>query len=407
MNAPAPNLAQSVSRVEHPLRNAGYRRWLLGAVVSLLGDQCYVVALPWLILQLGSPGMLGTVLMAGALPRAVLMLMGGAVTDRVSARRIMLSTTAARAVCAAALGTLAWLGALALWEVYALVILFGIADAFAMPAQSAFVPSLLAREQLVASTSLQQVLAQLTGIAGPVMAGLAVARLGVAAAFWADAASFLTVIGALLTLPDPPRAQLREGTVAAIASGFAYVRRDAALSALLAVAAATNLCGAGPFTVGLAYLAKSHLQSSSAFGVWVSALAVGGLMGALAAGLWKIRRPGALILGCTALVSVCLMSLVLAPALWSTAALLCVIGAIEGLANVQLVAWVMRRIEPEVRGRVSSVIMLSSLGLMPVSMGIAGFVAQWGAAVLFLGAGVALLAVTGAAASVRAVREIE
>lgn len=196
MDTSAAAAAKVLPGVEHPLRNPRYRRWLLGAVLSLLGDQCYVVALPWVILQLGSATLLGAVVMAGAVPRAVLMLIGGAMTDRLSARRIMLWAALARAVSVAVLGTLAWLGALAVWEVFALVIVFGIADAFAIPAQSAFVPSLLSREQLVASTSLQQGAALLTGIAGPVVVGAAIVPLGVGAALWADALSFIAVMRA-------------------------------------------------------------------------------------------------------------------------------------------------------------------------------------------------------------------
>jgi len=138
----------------------------------------------------------------------------------------------------------------------------------------------------------------------------------------------------------------------------------------------------------------------------MSALAVGGLAGALVAGAWKIRRRGVLVLWGAALLSVCLTGMAWAQELWSTAVLLGVAGAIAGLVNVHLVAWVMQRIAPEVRGRVSSVILLSSLGVGPISLAAAGFLAQAGTTVLFIGTGAALLVVTGAAASARAVRDI-
>ncbi|HTA65989.1 MAG TPA: hypothetical protein VK753_10840, partial [Xanthomonadaceae bacterium] len=78
----------SAEAVEHPLRNANFRRWLVGGTISLFGDQFYLVALPWLVLQqTGSAVAMGAIMMAGAVPRALLMLMGGALSDRVSARR--------------------------------------------------------------------------------------------------------------------------------------------------------------------------------------------------------------------------------------------------------------------------------------------------------------------------------
>lgn len=184
------------------------------------------------------------------------------------------------------------------------------------------------------------------------------------------------------------------------------MRRDTALLTVILVVAAVNLCTGGAFYIGIAFLAKARLGSSLAYGVLLSAVAAGQLAGALAAGFWKTPRRGVLILGAAALLSVCLMSLARVDELWSAAAVLAVSGAAAGLLNVQLAAWVMQRIEPEVRGRVVSVVMLSSLGIAPVSMALAGFVTRWGVSVLFLVFGAALLMVTVAAASVGTVRGI-
>src|SRR5690242_15592654 len=124
--------AVPTAAAEHPLRNPNYRKLLIGGTISLLGDQFYLVALPWLVLeQTGSAVAMGTILMAGAIPRAVLMLMGGALTDRISARKIMMATAAARTVCVTAIGLLVWFQLLQTWELYALAVAFGIADAFA------------------------------------------------------------------------------------------------------------------------------------------------------------------------------------------------------------------------------------------------------------------------------------
>jgi MFS family permease len=393
--------------IEHPLRNAAYRRWLTGSAISLLGDQFYLVALPWLVLQqLGSARALGTVMMAGALPRVLLMLFGGALSDRISARLIMLTTAIARAACVAAIGALAWLGMLSAWEVYALVIAFGIADAFALPAQSAYVPSLLKREQLVAGTSLGQTVAYITAILGPIPAGLAINALGISAAFLVDAVSFLFVIGALLRLPDPPRAARHSSTLAAIGDGITQVLRDVPLRTVLLLAIAINFCISGPSAVGIAYLARSRLGSSAAYGVLVSALAVGGVLGALAAGVWKIRQRGALILGGTMLLGVCMMVIAMATSVWSLASVLVLMGAVASLVNVHLGAWVMQRIDAAMRGRVSSVLMVASLGSMPISMAVAGLLASWSATGLFVLAGACVL-IVAAATSRSYVRRID
>ncbi len=141
-----------ITAVEHPLRSPNYRLWLIGGTISLLGDQFYLVALPWLVLQqTGSAVVMGAIMMAGAIPRALLMLMGGAVSDRMSARKIMIATAMARTICVTVIAVLVWLRVLRTWELYALAVAFGVADAFAVPAQTAYMPSLLKREQLVAA----------------------------------------------------------------------------------------------------------------------------------------------------------------------------------------------------------------------------------------------------------------
>src|SRR6476620_1584174 len=81
---------------QHPLRERKFRMLWAGSGISAVGDQLYRVALPWVVFQLtGSAVAVGTILMAVAIPRALLMLLGGALTDRISARKIMIGTASA------------------------------------------------------------------------------------------------------------------------------------------------------------------------------------------------------------------------------------------------------------------------------------------------------------------------
>lgn len=275
--------------VEHPLKNPNYRLWLIGGTISLLGDQFYLVALPWLVLQqTGSAVAMGAVMMAEAIPRAVLMLMGGAVSDRMSARKIMMATATARTVCVSVIGLLVWMRVLRTWELYALAFAFGVADAFAAPARSAYMPSLVMREQLVAASSVGQSTAQLTSIVGPAPAGFVIQALGIAWAFFLDAISFLFIIGALWKLPDPPKTGSgRKAMWHPIGEGISYVAKDVPLRSLMLLATIMNFCISGPLIVGLAYLTKTKLGSPAAYGTLISSVAAGSLLGAVLAGLWK------------------------------------------------------------------------------------------------------------------------
>src|SRR3954463_2624313 len=143
--APAQPAPQALG---HPLRNRNFALWWTGATLSLLGDQFYVVALPWVVLQLtGSAIAMGMVSMCSGIPRAVLMLMGGAVADRMSPRRLMIITATARVLLVGAIGGLMWVGDLAIWHMYLLAFGFGIADAFALPSGPAMMRSMVQPEQ--------------------------------------------------------------------------------------------------------------------------------------------------------------------------------------------------------------------------------------------------------------------
>src|SRR5258708_6341841 len=98
-------------RPRHPIGVPHFRNLWIGLTISTLGDQFYLVALPWLVLQLtGSSLALGTVLMTAPVPRAALMLGGGAGIDRFSARRVVMATASRRALLVGSGAALVWLG---------------------------------------------------------------------------------------------------------------------------------------------------------------------------------------------------------------------------------------------------------------------------------------------------------
>ena len=347
--------------------------------------------------------------MAAAIPRAVLMLLGGALTDRISPRKIMMGTATARTVFVAAIGVLLWFGVPQIWELYVLGFAFGVADAFSFPAASAYLPSLVQREQLVAANSVSQTTSQITSIAAPTPAAIVIKTLGLAWAFFIDAVSFLFIIAALWSLPDPPMAQqsaARPPVWKSILDGFAYVRRDVPLRSLLLLAAMLNFCTTGPMGVGLPYLAKTRFGTPTAYAIVISAASAGGLLGALLAGLWRVQRRGILLLAACAVISVCVGLVGLWTHLWAIAASF-FMAISAGLANVQISAWLQQRVEPAVRGRVFSVLMLAGFGLMPVSLAAAGFLVALSLKVMFMIAGGAMLTVTVFGALHRQVREIQ
>jgi MFS family permease len=388
-----------------------FRLLWIGATISLFGDQFYLVALPWLVLQLtGSSLALGTILMAAAIPRAVFMLMGGAMSDRLSARKILIATAAARTVLVAAVGTLAWWHVISLPDLYVLAFAFGLADAFSYPAHQTLVPSLVAPEQLPAANAMVQASAQASTIAGPAPAGIVVKHWGIAQAFFIDAVSFLFIIAALWRLPEKSAVrgtQPRENVWRSIIGGLRYVAHDPAIRALTLISAAINLGITGPLTVGMATTAKLRMGSPAAFGTMVSALSAGSLAGMLLAG--AVRRPRALgivLVALSAFLGGCMLGLGLLHGLLVIAVFLATMGLGSGFVQIHLIAWFQARVERALLGRVTSVLIFGAVGLVPISYALAGVLAQISLELMFFSGGALVLVVALIAATSRGLRSM-
>jgi hypothetical protein len=399
----------------HPLAVPHVRSFWLGSTISLLGDQFYLVALPWLVLQLTGSGLaLGGVLMTTAIPRAVLMLAGGAVTDRLSARRVLVASAVARTLLVGAVAALIWLHAIQLWHLYLLTFAFGVADAFSLPAGQALIPTLVEPRQLGAANALMQGSGVIAQMVGPAPAGLIIRAWGIAWALFLDAVSFVAVIAALFVVPEPPRPAPAAGRppsgamLHAIVEGLRAVRADPPLLALMSVSAALNLSVYGPIIVGLAAAAKFRFGSAAAFGTCLSFLSGGMLVGILLGGrLKRPRRRGLQFVAMSALAGCELIGIGLIMKLAAVAALLALMGAGVGFVNVQFSSWVQTRVNPALMGRVMSVLLFSGIGMIPISYAIAGVLAQWNLRGLFVIAGTVLVGFAAIGLSRRQVRAID
>ncbi len=403
---PAPARPKSV------LANPHFRNLWLGGAVSLLGDQFYLVALPWLVLQLtGSSLALGTILMCAAVPRAVLMLAGGAVSDRIAPRRIMLRTASLRTIFVAAVGALVYLHVIHLWHLYFLAFAFGTADAFGMPAMQSLLPTLVGRDQLPAANAAFQSVYQVT-LLGAVPAGMVIKALGIAWAFFIDAVSFLFILVPIYALPrtQPPVRPREEGKHFGhdILDGVHYVWRDKAMRALLLVMIGANLCLNGTILVGLAAIAKFRFDSPTAFGVLIACWSGGALLGTISAGITKQRthRGWTVLIG-SALVSLAIGAIGLLTHEIPMSAVLAAAGVVGGYNNITLLSWCQARVEPAFMGRVMSVLMFGWVGLMPVSYPVAGALAEWSLSGMFLVSGLAAFAVCVGGTASRALREVQ
>jgi predicted MFS family arabinose efflux permease len=386
-----------------------------GSTISAIGDQFTLVALPWLVLKLtGDPAALGLVLAAMALPRAAFMLIGGAVVDRMSPRRVLLGARGINALLVSLLTVLVVIGAIQMWMIYALALGIGLSTAFAYPAGSAILPQLMQPQQLQPANALFMGMRQLSMIVGPAIAGLLISAgaqgdhgkgvtgsSGLGLAFGIDAVSFLFSLGSLMLIrihsdhhPNAPAGSI----LASVASGIRNIWADLPMRAFILYAAVVSVFVGGPIQVGLPVLADTRLDLGAAsLGILMTANGGGMLLGSFLSGVATklVRgRLGLMVLGIDSLAGLALATMALVHSTLAGAVLLAGVGLLAGIAQIAIVSWIQRRVAPEMMGRTMSVLMFTFMGLGPLSAAIAGSLLKViSLATLFTAAGLALTAI--------------
>ena len=381
------------------LKIRDFRLLFTGEGVSLLGDQFYFIALPWLVLQLSAGTLaLGAVLAVQGVTRAAFMLVGGAVTDRFSPRRVMIGSNLVRLVVVTLLAALVLGGAVQTWMLFVLAAVYGVADGFFFPAQTAIVPQLATLDQLSVANAFIQGLDQVAQFVGPVLAGVLIASVaggslgleGVGLALAADAATFVVSV-VLLTLMRVDRARPGAGEAAAgggpapglwtsIKEGLAYMWADPLLRVLLLLVLAVNFLAVGPLLVGVPVLAHERLTGGAqAYGVIMSAFGGGSLAGLAVAG--AARRPpprlmGHVLLSVCAVFGVGIAVLGFAQSLVAALVPAALMGFAAGYLMVTFFTWIQARTPQRIMGRMMSLIIFASVGLVPVSQALSGVVAR-------------------------------
>ena len=409
-----------MSRSQNPFSVRDFRLLWVGEAVSSLGDQFALIALPWLALVMTGSGLaLGGVLALMAIPRALFMLIGGVSVDRLSPRRVMIGSNAVRLVAVTVLGVVVLAGLAELWMLYVFALVFGVADAFFFPAQTSIVPQLVEPEQLQRANGIVQGTAQATVLVGPALAGIIIAALGSEAAdttgigigLLLDAFTFVISMVTLWLIRARQRAvQAATSIFESIREGVRFVWGKASMRAVIALSLSANLFIVGPFEVGLPYFAYTRLpEGAAAFGVLLAAFGGGSLIG-LAAGA-MLPAPTPERLGVTVITSVSFAGLglaALAP-VHSTviaAAMTAASGIALGYGNLLGLTWIQSRIPSALMGRVMSLMMLGSMGLVPVSMLIAGAAVQVSLDATLVIAGLGIAAVSLASLLSPAVRNL-
>ncbi|MEU2905277.1 MFS transporter [Streptomyces globisporus] len=385
----------TVAAVEAPERPAhrdpNVLRWLGAYTASMIGDSVYFMALAWAAARTGSASGTGLVLAAGSIPRALLMLGGGVLADRLGPRRVVIGSDAARAVLVLALAAILVLTAPTVGVLLVVALLFGAVDALFLPAVGALPPRISTAGQLARIQGLRALAARGSSIIGAPMGGVAVATGGPSLAFAAAGVLFALSLPLLLSLRIRPLSEPEASGDAAAAEkapsawrdlvgGLRYIRRHSLLGPLMLVIALSELGFVGPLNLGLILLSEQRGWGASGMGWIVAGFAAGAAGSALLLAVrGRVPRAG-LVMCLTALVgAVGIAALAQVPTVALAAAVAAFVGLTAGLAGALCGALVQTAADPAYLGRVTSVSTFFTYALIPLSYPVTGAaIALWG-----------------------------
>ena len=390
-------------------KHRNYRLYFGGQAVSFTGTWVQQIAASWLVLQLThSPVAVGALALTQLLPVTVLGLFVGTILDRRDVRKVALVTETSALAIAAVLATLTLTGAIAVWEIYALALGQGVAQAVGGPARHALVFQMVGERDLANAVALNSSLGTLARILGPAIGGIVVAVAGAGVAFSVNSVSFLAELLALLALDTSKLHRPIRDHGATVVGGaldaLRFVKHSPRAGvAFFGVLVLSTFCF--NFNVLLPLVADRTLRSGAqTFGLIAAVFGAGALCGAM---MNAVRGQASLRLLLIGAAGYGVFELVLAPQRSLVPVCLCLflIGCFYTLWGTNALSAIQLEAPEHLRGRAASLYFFAFLGGAPLGGLFAGWLSSAGGtelafyvagsiAVLTAAAGIARLAAT-------------
>ena len=282
-----PGAALPASRwpvVLRALKHRNFQLFFSGQLLSLTGTWMQNVAQSWLVYRMtGSALLLGTVGFVGQIPVFLLSPIGGALADRHSRHRVVVTTQTTAMVLAFILAALTLAGRVRVWQVILLAGLLGCVNAFDIPARQSFFVEMVGKEDLLNAIALNSTMFNAARVMGPAVAGILVAAVGEGWCFLINGVSYVAVIAGLLLMRLEPRPirNAHESVVRELLEGVRFVRGTARVRVLLLMLGLASLVGT-PYAVLMPIFADQILHGGArGLGMLMGATGLGAILGAL------------------------------------------------------------------------------------------------------------------------------
>lgn len=360
-----------------PLRERDLRLYLGGQSISLVGTWLQATAQSWVVWELARSGT--ALALASILSQVPLLLLGplaGVWADHVDRRRLLIATQLGAMLLAFALAALIQAQLVRVWHVYALSLLLGIDTALGAPAERALVADLTGQDRVREAVALNQIIFQVGRILGPALAGIVLATLGAAPAFWLNGLSFLAAVASLLAIrPHQTLAPPSQGTVAALGEGLRFVGRAPRVQDLFVLGMLITVLAIPVMTLLPVVAARVLRGGPEVLGALTAASAVGSLAGLVAVlpAIRSISRVGILLAGAVAWVGGWFAVFALSASLPLSVASMVLMGLGGSVAVATGGGLLQVLAPPDMRARLQGLYATATYGLQPLGVLLLGF----------------------------------
>ena len=349
-----------------PLRHRDFALYWIGQCVSQIGTFIEMTATTYLLYAItSSPLLLGLGGLVRGVPILGLALFGGALADRIDRKRLLLLTQSLQVITSIILGTLVATGAVQFWHIYAIGFVNSTLSAFDAPARNSFYPQLVPRADFQNAVTLNAVIFRLSTLLGPAIAGILIATVSPASPFFVNAASYFSIIFALLAIrtkfaySTAARTSLRTATW----GGIQYALKSPVLPLIFVTEAALSVFGHNSALVTIFARDILHVGADG-LGLLLSSVGAGAIVGTfalLASG--NVKRKGALLIASGAVYAAGLLGFAVSTSFLLSMVVLFVLGIADAGWGAMRNTIAQLATADAYRGRVMSMITVSSRGL--------------------------------------------
>jgi MFS family permease len=319
-----------------PLRaSADYRRLWAADLVASSAHELVAVAVPYQVFILTRSSLaVGLVGAAELVPLLLGSLAAGAVVDAHDRRRLILIAQVGAAACALVLALLAASGSPPVAAIYGVAAAVAAFASIEAPVRNASIPELVGSHYLPPALALNQIVGQVTSLAGPALAGVLLATTGVTAVYVTAVAAFAIALVAVTRVRPLPPANAGEATRgwAAVKEGLAFARSTPVLLSTFVIDLNAMIFGM-PRALFPALAVTTYHVGPDGLGLMYAAPGAGALLGAAASGwVGGVRRQGLAVIVSVVAWGAAIVAFGLVPRDWFPLAL--VLLAAAGWADV-------------------------------------------------------------------------